>query len=227
MSPFSVTVQNVPDRELGPLVAQLSQAGFESPIIQLWDADRGPERGDTLARARSADLPDDWRVVRESARESYRWPAGHDHYSPYRLFLGTTRAEGAVQIGLGETVRENKWGRDRKYVVAFLTAGSPQQPLVEFVAADDYEQTRELVAVIRGSDGGRRMYGAIDALPTLYTERFATQVYSERVHYPGAWNKIAVVAREDDDQAILNHALIQNRRRRGAATRSRSRTLSG
>jgi hypothetical protein len=26
----------------------------------------------------------------------------------------TTRAEGAVQVGLGETIRENRWGRDRK-----------------------------------------------------------------------------------------------------------------
>jgi hypothetical protein len=129
------------------------------------------------------------------------------------VFMGTTRAEGAVQVGLGETIRKNKWGRDRKYVVAFLSAGSPQQPLVEFVAADDYEQTRELVAVIRGSDGGRRMYGVGDALPAAYRERFRTQIYNERVVHPGAWNKIVVVAREDDDEAILNHALIQSRRR--------------
>jgi hypothetical protein len=27
------------------------------------------------------------------------------------------------------------------------------------------------------------------------------------------WNKVAVVAGEDDDEAILNHALIQSRRR--------------
>ena len=108
---------------------------------------------------RPLDLPEDWRLVRERDGESYRWPSGRDRYEPYRVFIGTTRAEGAVQIGLGETVRKNKWGRDRKYVVAFLSAGSPQQPLVEFVAADDYGQTRELVAVIRGSDGGRRMYG--------------------------------------------------------------------
>ena len=127
--------------------------------------------------------------------------------------MGRTRAEGVVHIGLGETVRKNKWGRDRKYVVAFLSSGSPQQPLVEFVAADDYEQTRELVAVIRGSDGGRRMYGVGDSLPSVYTERFRTQVYNERVVHPGAWNKIVVVAREDDDGAILNHALIQSRRR--------------
>ena len=212
MCPFSVTVQNVPDRELGPLLMQLSQAGFESPIIRSLAADRMSDGVGALARGRT-DLPDDWRVVREREGESYRWPSGRDRYSPYRVFIGTTRAEGAVQIGLGETIRNNRWGRDRKYIVAFLTGGSPQQPLVEFVAADDYEQTRELVAVIRGSDGGRRMYGASDALPALYTERFRTQTYNERVEHPGAWNKLAVVAHEDDDQAILNHALIQSRRR--------------
>jgi hypothetical protein len=110
-------------------------------------------------------------------------------------------------------VRKNKWGRDRKYVVAFQSGGSPQQPLAEFVAVDDYEQTRELVAVIRGSDGGRRMYGAGDALPEAYRERFRTQMYSDRVVHPGVWNKVVVVAREDDDEAMLNHALIQSRRR--------------
>lgn len=213
MCPFSVTLQNVPDRELGPLLTQLSQAGFDSPIITHVGAEGASDKADALARRRTADLPDDWRLVRKREHESYRWPNGRDRYSPYRVFIGTTRKEGAVQIGLGETIRKNKWGRDRKYIVAFLSGGSPQQPLVEFVAADDYEQTRELVAVIRGSDGGRRMYGAGDALPTLYTERFRTQPYNERVGYPGAWNKIALVAREDDDQTILNHALIQSRRR--------------
>lgn len=152
-------------------------------------------------------------MVRERQGESYRWPNGRDRYSRYRVFIGTTRAEGAVQIGVGETIRENKWGRDRKYIVAFFSGGSAQQPLVEFVAADDYGETRELVAVIRGSDGGRRMYGTADMLPTVYSERFRTEPYNDRVQHPGAWNKIAVVAREDDDHAILNHALLQSRRR--------------
>jgi hypothetical protein len=200
MCPFSVTLQDVPDRELGPLLTRLAQAGFDNPIIS-------PGRGGPL------DLPQDWHLVRKRKGESYRWPNGPDSYRPYRVFMGTTRAEGAVQIGLGETIRKNKWGRDRRYIVAFLSAGSPQQPLVEFVAADDYEQTRELVAVIRGSDGGRRMYGAGDALPAVYAERFRTQIYNERVVHPGVWNKVVVVAREDDDEAILNHALIQSRRR--------------
>jgi hypothetical protein len=213
MSPFSVTVEQVPDRELGPLLTRLAAAGFENPIISHVGADGASDNAAAPARRGPLDLPEDWRLVREREGESYRWPNERDRYRPYRVFVGTTGAEGAVQIGLGETSRKNKWGRDRKYVVAFLSAGSPQQPLVEFVAADDYEQTRELVAVIRGSDGGRRMYGVGDALPAVYVERFRTQIYNERVVYPGAWNKVVVVAREDDDETILNHALIQSRRR--------------
>jgi hypothetical protein len=211
MSPFSVTVEDVPDRDLGPLLTQLSQAGFDNPIIR--PVGGRPGVGTARARGGPADLPGDWRVVRERQGESYRWPKRHDRYAPYRVFLAATRTEGAIQIALGETIRTNAWGRDRKYVVAFLSGGSPQEPLVEFVATDDYQQTRELVAVIRGSDGGRRMYGAGDTLPDVYAERFRTQIYNERIAYPGAWNKLVVVAHEDDDETMLNHALIQSRRR--------------
>ena len=155
MSPFSVTVQNVPDRELGPLLTRLADAGFDSPTIRIVGADGTTAGAAAPGRSRPTDLPQDWRLVRERDGESYRWPKRHDRYAPYRVFMGTTRAEGAVQIGLGETIRTGAWGRDRKYVVAFLSGGSPQEPLVEFVAADDYEQTRELVAVIRKVADGK------------------------------------------------------------------------
>ncbi len=211
MSPFSVTVQNVPDRELGPLLTQLAEAGFDNPIIR-HAVEAGSARNAAPVHG-TPDLPGDWRLVREREDESYQWPKRRDRYAPYRVFMGTTRVEGAVQIGLGETIRENTRGRDRKYVVAFLSSGSPQEPLAEFAAADDYERTRELVAVIRGSDGGRRMYSAGDTLPAAYAERFRTQLYNERIVYPGAWNKLVVVIREDDHAAMLDHALIQSRRR--------------
>jgi len=213
MCPFSVTLRRVPDLELGPLLIQLAQAGFHDPVIEPVGGEGAPGRRAAAAVGRTADLPEDWRLVQEREGQSYQWPGQREHYSGYRVFLGTTRAEGAVHIGLGEATRKNKWGRDRKYVVAFLSSGSPHQPLAEFAAADDYQETRELVAVIRGSDGGRRMYGAGDVLPGVYEERFRTQMYSERVVYPGVWNKVVVVAREDDDETILNHALIQGRRR--------------
>jgi len=213
MCPFSVTLQHVPDRELGRLLIELAQAGFHNPIITPVDAGNASVEEGAPARGPMTDLPEDWRLLREREGESYQWPEERDRYSRYRVFLGTTRAEGAVHIGLGETMRKNRWGRDRKYIVAFRSSGSPQQPLVEFVAADDYEETRELVAVIRGSDGGRRMYGVGDTLPAIYQERFRTQMYSERVVYRGVWNKVVVVAREDDDETMLNHALLQSRRR--------------
>jgi hypothetical protein len=44
MCPFSVTLEHVPDRDLGPLLAQLSEAGFASPIIRHAGAD-GPSEG--------------------------------------------------------------------------------------------------------------------------------------------------------------------------------------
>jgi hypothetical protein len=213
MSPFSVTVQRVPDGELGPLLIQLAQAGFPNPIIKPVGVDGAASAVTAAAHGSKPDLAEDWRIVRERKGEAYQWPEGRERYSRYRVFLGTTRDEGAVHIGLGETVRENKWGRDRKYIVAFLSSGSPQQPLAEFAAADDYKKTREVVAVIRGSDGGRRMYGPGDELPPIYKEGFRTQLYSERVAYPGVWNKLVVVAHEDDHETMLNHALIQGRRR--------------
>ena len=212
MSPFSVTLEHVPDRELGPLLNHLAEAGFENPVIKPARTRTGSRKAAASARGRKADLPEDWSLVRARKGESYQWPEERDRYSRYRVFMGTTRSEGVVHIGLGETIRKNKWGRNRKYVVAFLSSGSPQKPLAEFLAADDYKETRELVAVIRGSDGGRRMYGPGDALPETY-EGFRTQMYDDRVDHPGVWHKVVVVAREDDHATMLNHALIQGRRR--------------
>jgi hypothetical protein len=213
LSPFSVTLEHVPDRELGPLLNHLAEAGFENPVIKPARTRAGSRKAATSARGRKADLPEDWSLVRERKGESYQWPEERDRYSRYRVFMGTTRSEGVVHIGLGETSRKNRWGRNRKYVVAFLSSGSPQKPLAEFLAADDHKETRELVAVIRGSDGGRRMYGPGDALPEIYEERFRTQMYDDRVDHAGVWHKVVVVAREDDHATMLNHALIQGRRR--------------
>ena len=213
MSPFSVTLEHVPDRELEPLLTRLAEAGFEDPVIKPSRTRAAGSRKVRSAAGQRADLPDDWSVVSERAGESYGWPEGRDRYSRYRVFMGRTRAEGVVHIGLGETVRKKKWGRDRKYVVAFLSSGSPQKPLAEFLAADDYAKSKELVAVVRGSDGARRMYGPGDALPEIYAERFRTEMYDDRVDYPGVWKRVVVVAREDDHATMLNHALIQGRRR--------------
>jgi hypothetical protein len=159
------------------------------------------------------DLPAEWRKVGERAGETYRWPEYGEVYDPYELYEATTVREGVVKMAVGHAVRPNKWGRDRRYIVVFLTGGKPFTPLVEFLEADDYHDSREFLAVIRGIDGGRRMYGPSDPLPEIYTRRFRTQMYGQRVHARGIWNKVVVIAHEGDVETILNHALVQARRR--------------
>ena len=57
------------------------------------------------------------------------------------------------------------------------------------------------------------MFGPSDSLPSVYIDRFQTMLYSVRISVRGAWAKVAVVAAEDEPDAMLNHALLQARRR--------------
>ena len=80
MCPFSVTVQHVPDRDLGPLLTRLAQAGFDNPIINHSGADDVVDEEAAPARGSRLDLPEDWRLVREREGESYGWPSRRDRY---------------------------------------------------------------------------------------------------------------------------------------------------
>src|SRR4029078_10565990 len=119
MSPFSVTLQNVPDPELGPLLIRLAQAGFPNPIITPLGADRTPDKTGAPAERETPHLPEDWRLVREREGQSYRWPDQRERYSRYRVFVGSTRAEGTVHIGLRATTRKNKRGNRRTKSMRF------------------------------------------------------------------------------------------------------------
>ena len=96
--------------------------------------------------------------------------------------------------------------------MSFLSQREPQTPLVEFLAADDYAETGELIAPIRDSGGGSKIYGPTQDLPPAYAG-FQIATYCDRVQAKGSWNKLAVVAAQSDTDTILNHALIQARRR--------------
>ena len=52
MCPFSVTIQNVPDRELGPLLTRLADAGFDNPTIRIVGADGTAATGAAPGRGR-------------------------------------------------------------------------------------------------------------------------------------------------------------------------------
>jgi hypothetical protein len=201
--PFDVLVHEVADSALGRLLAYLHAEGFE-PRITPTNA--------TIPTDSEDEFPA-WRLVRELGRQSYSWPQKRESYGRFGVFAGQSRRGATVHIGIGETERAGAWGRDRKYVIAFLTSGAPQVPLVEFVEVDDYASTRQLQAVIRGNGGGKKMYGPGEQLPDVYAQHFRTELYRDRIVYPRSWNKQAVIAREDDHTTMLNHALLQARRR--------------
>jgi hypothetical protein len=221
MARFDVLVPDVPDAEHGFRLAQLGDAGYDHPVVTR-AGDRAPgQLAMQSPRSRAEDprddspeLPASWDLIEERDGMIYRWPQEvFDSYSLYRIFRGRTARDAVVHVALGSTVRPNKWGRDRRYIIAFLSAGAPLVPLVEFLEADDYGNTREYVSVVRGKDGGRKMFGPGDVLPGAYAEHFRTQMYGERVDFRGIWNKVVLVVDEDDVATMLNHALLQARRR--------------
>ena len=68
MSPFSVTVQHVPDRELGPLLSRLAEAGFDNPIIDHVVADGASGKSAAPARA-------SWSRSRDESKRGGRYPS--------------------------------------------------------------------------------------------------------------------------------------------------------
>jgi hypothetical protein len=223
MAPFNVMVEAVADHDLARLLNHIAEAGFREPRVFPADPDAaagvlssGPSPPTPSSSSATPEgdvaIPEEWRVVAERSGVTYAWPKSLDTYDRYRLFAGTTDVNHTVHIGYGET-HSQRWGQQRRRSVAFLTSSGPQQPLAEFVGADDYDSTRELLSVIRGKGGTGQMYGASDSLPDVYTDGFKTALYSDRVHARGVWRKYVVVVHEDDIDLILRHALIQGRRR--------------
>lgn len=210
--PFDVRFHDVADADLGPLLTKGADLGYASPTVTPVVPVREPVREYQNAAGSRNDLVTGWRLVDQREGQVYQWPELLERYDRYDVYRGEAQREGTVFIALGWTVRRSAWGMDRVYVVSFLSQRGPQTPLAEFLAADDYAETGELIAVIRGSDGGRKMYGPADDLPSVYAP-FHITPYRDRVQAKGSWNKLAVVTAETDTDTILNHALIQARRR--------------
>jgi hypothetical protein len=208
--PFDVLIREVADSDLGPLLTRAADLGYISPSVTPVAGGREHDLNGSIEPG--SELVTGWQLVDSREGQIYQWPQTLERYERYDVYRGQTQAEGTVFISLGWTVRHGAWGTDRVYVVSFLSQRAPQTPLAEFLAADDYAETGDLIAVIRGSDGSRRMYRPTEDLPPAYAP-FRIATYRDRVQAKGAWNKLAVVAANTDTDAILNHALIQARRR--------------
>jgi hypothetical protein len=153
-------------------------------------------------------LPAGWSLVERREGERYTWPQGDDVYDPFSVYEGRT-SEGSIRLAIGRCDRAAVWGKDRLYLITFHITPGGKQPLCEFLEADDYAETRELVAIIRGTGESKRgMYAPEDGLPEAYAS-LRTGIYRKYIDADRSWDKQAVIAREDDVETMLNHSLIQ------------------
>jgi hypothetical protein len=160
------------------------------------------------------ELPTSWTFVEERQGETWTWGDQRETYAPFRVFRGAT-AGGTVRLALGECKRTEVRGRNRRYIITFfIRPTGSKRPISEFLETDDYEERGDLIAVIKGSDGGARMYDPTDSLPGVY-QGFRIETYRDRIDYPGSFHKLGVVAHQDDVATMLGHTLIQAQSRFG------------
>jgi hypothetical protein len=198
-----------------PMTITVSDEGITAIIEALGlDAFIPPQAGGDDPdgeRVLDIEFPDGWTPIESRDDESYRWPNAPEPeaYKQFDVYEGTT-TQGTIRIGIGRCRRAHVWGKGRSYLITFhVTPGGGKYPLCEFLETDDYSDTQELTAIIRGNGPTRRaMYDAGVRPPGVYA-RFNVGIYSKYVRAPKAWNKWAVIAGEDDIDTILGHSLIQ------------------
>lgn len=151
-----------------------------------------------------------WLKVGELADQSYAWPAGVEHYQPFEVWQASALAA-QVQIGIGDPNNPSKYyGKVRGYRLTFeMVNGQKRRPIVVFTEADDFEETGDLVAIIKGKgEGGRSMFAPGDDLPPGY-EDLEIAVFRDRINGPQAFNRLVVVARGGSPNAMCTHAFLQ------------------
>ena len=87
------------------------------------------------------------------------------------------------------------------------------EPVVEFREADHSDENGPYVAINRGKGKtGREMFAPGDEPPAGYEN---PPIESCRDHIANGFRRLAVVARADEPEVMLDHALLQARLRYG------------
>jgi hypothetical protein len=167
------------------------------------------DRGDVAAPSGGVELPGTWRRVEERKGVTYTWGDDQmDAFDPFVVYEGTT-SSGLARLGIGRCVRTLVHSEERIYYI--VCAIGPQgglRAIAEFLATDDYAETGDVIAIVKGKEGTGRQFDPGDELPPVY-ERWASVTYRDRVDYPGSYKKIGLVCNELDHETMLNHALAQ------------------
>jgi hypothetical protein len=205
-SPNYIALIDIAQRKTNELFDELRAELVGEPPSEsreLDGADEKPLEAWTLERSA---LSGTWSKVEELDGETYKWPDGNvDEYDLFRIFEGARDFAG-LRLALGR----NQAGEWIGFVLGPNGVAS-KRGLVYFQRADDFEETHQLVSMIRG--GGANGRGGFDpegATPAVYG---GIEVASLRERRAGKWNVKAVVASDDDADTMLTHTAIQARLR--------------
>lgn len=149
---------------------------------------------------------------------TYTWPPDNqDHYGTFTRY----RSSSGRDLGIGVAEPAMAYGEIRPYTVVHeIGSGGGMSALVVFIAADDFDKTGELLALIKGSGPkGLSMFTPGGPLPASYTS-FRIERFKDRIVGPYSRNGLAVVAEQSDADTMLRHAVCQRRLRsaRGQST---------
>lgn len=144
---------------------------------------------------------------------SYKWPIRSSD-EPTKAFENYPRAyeteidlpSGRCNVKIGYTTRKAAGIKDRQRITVFITIGSQLLPVVEFVGANDFTETRRVASIIKTKNGCH--VRSADLLPVEY-KNMRTATYSDVVKGPYASHGLAVIADVDDRDTMLRHALIR------------------
>ncbi|MGH3077645.1 MAG: hypothetical protein ACRDPZ_05610 [Gaiellaceae bacterium] len=157
-------------------------------------------------------MPDRWRLVGSRAGETYSWPGLLEEYTSFDVYEGVAETGLRTTWAIGKCARYRVFEKDRLYFIVFRLGDGlgSKQPISEFLETDDYDETGDLIAVIRGSGGprGQRMFDPRATLPPYY-EGMRIETYRDRIPRPRSYNKLGVVAHQDDFASMLRRAAIQ------------------
>jgi 5-methylcytosine-specific restriction protein B len=139
--------------------------------------------------------------VREIGDFEYRWPEGPEEFDHgWETEVNADGETFQIRHGLGA---RDVFERHRRHSVTFVNG----EPRVEGAAADDYEQSRSLISLLRKGDKTHARVG--DELNEAY-EDFDVVVHRQEIQAPRSANSLAVKIREDDVPRWATHAVLRH-----------------
>jgi len=152
--------------------------------------------GTAQARQPSSNLE-----LQKVASFQYTWPGGQTEEYPeaYEGIYDAADRHFEIKIGIGE--REAA-GRNRKRVTVFLNG----RPTIEFAGADDFESSRLVASVVTLPN--KKRLKPHQQIPDEY-KSFDLRRYDSVVKGPRAATTMAVVAKIDDFDTMVSHAVIR------------------